>query len=192
VDQLTHQGYDLQLGVNVLGHFYLTKLLLPPLLAAAKDSADGKARVITTSSSAHLFAKTLKFDAFKDGSVRRKMGTDQLYMQSKLGNVVLAAELARRYGNEGIVSAALNPGNIKSELGRTVTGMQRLFLKCISYDTPYGALTQLYAGTSPEGAGFNGKYLIPWARLGSASKSSQDPQEGKEFWAWLEEQVKDM
>ncbi|KAI0309863.1 hypothetical protein OF83DRAFT_1071382, partial [Amylostereum chailletii] len=51
-----------------------------------------------------------------------------------------------------------------------------------------GALTQLWAGTSPEGAEFNGKYLVPWARLGEANPPTQDPKTGERLWEWLEEQ----
>jgi len=54
VEQLTADGYDLQFGTNVLGHFYFTKLLLPTLIATAKTSSDGKARVVNTSSLGHI------------------------------------------------------------------------------------------------------------------------------------------
>lgn len=80
------------------------------------------------------------------------------------------------------------------------------------YHASYGALTQLWAGTSPEGLEFNGKvclrlrngtpvtsahplmcllsqYLIPWARVGKASAASYDPKLGEELWTWCEEQV---
>lgn len=125
VQQITTDGYDLQFGTNVLGHFYFTKLLLPALLAGAKTSRDGHARVVNTSSSMHL-AAGLDFNTFKDGPARKAAGTQKLYSQSKnvshpadclrprfdfaQGNVVFATELARRYGDQGIVSTSLNPG----------------------------------------------------------------------------------
>ena len=79
---LTKDGYDLQWGTNVLGHFYFTELLIPVLVAGAKTSPDGHARVITTSSSG-AYAETLHFDTFKEGPARKKMTTEQLYYQSK-------------------------------------------------------------------------------------------------------------
>jgi len=56
-----------------------------------------------------------------------------------------------------------------------------------------GALTQLWAGTlpDPEGKELNGKYLLPWARVGSPAKSAEDPKWGIQLWEWCEEQIKD-
>jgi NAD(P)-dependent dehydrogenase (short-subunit alcohol dehydrogenase family) len=191
VDQLTADGYDLQFGTNVLGHFYFTKLLIPSLLAAAKSSPELSARVVNTSSAGHLFSN-LDFNTFKDGPARKKMGTQLLYCQSKFGNVVFATELARRYGDQGIISTSLHPGSIQSDLQRYGSRMQRYLSTILLKESSYGALTQLWAGTSSEGRNLNGKYLIPWARVGSAREDTQDLATGKELWAWLEEQVKDV
>jgi hypothetical protein len=60
----------------------------------------------------------------------------------------------------------------------------------ITYPARHGALTQLWAGTSPEGLSFNGKYLWPWARIGKAPAQAQDEKLQEEVWKWLEEQVK--
>ncbi|OAX40438.1 NAD(P)-binding protein [Rhizopogon vinicolor AM-OR11-026] len=192
IDLLTTDGYDLQFGTNVLGHFYFTKLLLPALIATAKSAPDGKARVITTSSSAHVLTSSLNFDTFKDSPARRKLSPFDLYGQSKHGNVVQAFELARRYASEGIVSIPLNPGNIKTDLARHMPSLQRSILNQFLYDVEHGALTQLYAGTVPEAVEFNGKYLVPWARVGPTRKDAEDPKIGEALWNWLEEQVKDI
>ena len=50
-----------------------------------------------------------------------------------------------------------------------------------------GAITSLYAGTSPEVENLNGKYFSQWARL--STPRSNDPQLGNSLWTWLEEQV---
>jgi len=192
VEGLTADGYDLQFGTNVLGHYYFTKLLLPTMIATAKTTPDGKTRIVTTSSSGHHFGR-LDFDTFKDSPERRKRGSNALYCQSKFGNVVAALELARRYGNQGIVSTSLNPGNIKTDLLRHLPWfVQSIMNRMMLYDTPFGALTQLYAGTMPEAATLNGKYLVPWARVGTALEETQDPELGNKLWDWLEEQVKDV
>jgi NAD(P)-dependent dehydrogenase (short-subunit alcohol dehydrogenase family) len=83
IEMLTADGYDLQFGTNVLGHFYFTKLLLPLLISTAKASPDSNARVVNTASVGHMFTCKLDFETFKDGPKRRKMATESLYFQSK-------------------------------------------------------------------------------------------------------------
>ncbi|KAF9241100.1 hypothetical protein BU15DRAFT_45208 [Melanogaster broomeanus] len=191
VDSLTVDGYDLQFGTNVLGHHYFTKLLLPTLISTAKSSSDGKARVITVSSSAHMMGG-LKFDTFKDTQARKKVLTHNLYAQSKYGNVVLALEYDRRYKSEGIVSISLNPGNIQSDLQRHMGSISSSLLSPILYDTAHGCLTQLYAATSPAAAELGGQYLVPWARIGPICKDARDPKLGQALWEWCEEQIQDI
>lgn len=84
------------------------------------------------------------------------------------------------------------------------------------YPAWYGALTQLWAGTTPEAADLNGKvsaqvvtlafdiitycdhvvsieplqWLIPWARIGDPNRKTQDPETGRKLWRWLEENTK--
>ncbi|KAF8347216.1 NAD-binding protein [Amanita rubescens] len=189
---LSAQGYDLQFGVNVLGHFYFTKLLLPVLEQAAKNSSDGYSRVVNTASAAHELASTINFDTLKDSPARQGSGSWNLYFQSKMANVVVANEFAKRYYNRGIVSTSLNPGNLKSDLQRHLSLLERILTNALCYDVSYGALTQLYAGTMPEAVNYNGKYLYPWARLGESTPASRDPELGEKLWTWLEEQVKDL
>ncbi|KDQ62478.1 hypothetical protein JAAARDRAFT_30374 [Jaapia argillacea MUCL 33604] len=191
IDMITADGYDLQFGTNVLGHWYFTKLLLPTLLATAKTTPEGKVRIVNTSSSAHLMG-SLNFNAFKDGPARKKVGTGSLYAQSKYGNIVVANEFVRRYGDQGIVSTSLNPGNIKTDLQRYAPSIATKLMGWMLYPAPYGALTQLWAGTSAEGLDLNGKFLIPWARVGPVKPSTGDPKLGRDLWEWLEEQVKDI
>ncbi|KAF8965144.1 hypothetical protein BDZ97DRAFT_1918567 [Flammula alnicola] len=189
IDQVTSQGYDLQFGTNVLGHFYFTKLLLPTLLAGAKSSPHGKARVVNTSSAASMFISTIDFNTLNDTLARKKKGTGLLYSQSKFANILFSNELAQRYGSQGIVSMSLNPGNLDSDLMRHRSSIETSIVKLILYAPSYGALTQLWAGTSPEGATLNGKYLIPWAHIGTVSSAAQDFKLVGELWNWLEEQV---
>lgn len=105
VEQLTADGYDLQFGTNCLGklfhslyftprthfirfrpgHFYFVKLLIPVLLETSKDGP--KARVITTSSSTHMFCD-IDFETLEDGPKRIAKGTNDLYSQSKYVSLV--------------------------------------------------------------------------------------------------------
>ncbi|KAG2146149.1 NAD(P)-binding protein [Suillus bovinus] len=160
IELLTDDGYDLQFGTNVLGHFYFTKIIMLALLAGAAQSPDGTARIVNTASNAHWFGR-LDYDTFKDSSARKQKSAMSLYGQSKMGNILFVAEVARRYGNQGVVSTALNPGGIKTELGRYRDSF---------YDVSFGALTQLYAETTTEGANLNGKYLVPWPCIGNTRR----------------------
>ncbi|TEB20909.1 NAD(P)-binding protein [Coprinellus micaceus] len=190
VKDLTSQDYDLQFGTNVLGHFYFTKLLIPALTKGAKSSPDGTSRVVTTSSSAS-FLGSIDFNALKDSAKRRKHSSADLYSQSKLGNVLISNEFAERYGNLGIISIAVNPGNLNSELARHMPGWQASLLRAtMLYPVPLGALTQLYAGTMDDGAKLNGKWMRPWARHGEhPSRLAHDKQLAEQVWQWCEDQV---
>jgi len=191
VEATTAEGYDMQFGTNVLGHFYFTKLLLPILLATAKASPGGKTRVIHTSSVGHEFVDGIDFDTLHDGPRRRAQHTVRLYFQSKFGNIVVSDEFHRRYAEQGLVSISLHPGNLKVDTSRNHSLGGRLvsMLNPTLPDAKMGALTQLWAGTMPEGAELGGKYCIPWARVGTAKKATDDPELGQKLWAWCEEQV---
>ncbi|KAF8710799.1 NAD-P-binding protein, partial [Rhizoctonia solani] len=198
VEQRTSDGYDLQFGTNVLGHYFFTVLLLPTLIHTAKNSplANGHARVINTSSSAVYFApktgiawETLGTDA-SSISASKKLGTNTLYVQSKLGNVLFSNELAKRYADQGIISSSLNPGNLQTDLQRHLPWLVSKILGLMFYPASYGALTQLWSGTTPDGESHNGKFLIPWARIGDAGPSSHDEKLAEKLWDWLEEHVK--
>ncbi|KAG6916435.1 hypothetical protein DXG01_006763 [Tephrocybe rancida] len=191
LEGITADGYDLQFGTNVLGHYYFTKLLLPTLISTAQTSSDKHVRVLTTSSVTHYFG-SLDFNTFKDGPARRKRPVYKLYAQSKFGNLVYAMELARRFGEQGIVSTAINPGNLDSDLMRHLSWLEHYLIRLGLYPVSMGALTQLWGATSKEGANLNGKYLAPWARIASPKADALDPVVGRELWEWLEEQVKDL
>ncbi|THH03617.1 hypothetical protein EW145_g6137 [Phellinidium pouzarii] len=210
VEQITTDGFDMTFGTNVVGPFLFTKLLLPLLRTAAAAAADPEcrgARVVHTSSLGHMVApqECIAWETLKPGAEggagdkkRRNLGPDKLYYQSKCervaggkGVIIVAKEFARRYGTDGIISTSVHPGTIHSELGRHWPVMQRLttnlFVKL--RPTPMGAITQLYAGTAPEGKNLNGEYLIPWARVGKPREDVLDEKLGEKLWNWLEEQT---
>lgn len=89
MDSVTAHGHDMQFGTNVLGHFYLTQLLLPILISSAKTSSDQHVRVVNVSSNAHWVAPQPKnggpivYDTLIDGHTRRKYSNSRLYSQSK-------------------------------------------------------------------------------------------------------------
>ncbi|KAH9037556.1 NAD(P)-binding protein [Lactarius hengduanensis] len=189
-EQVTAQKYDMQFGTNVIGHWLFTQLLLPALFAATNASpSHEKARVVTVSSSANYLTTGIDFYAIADGPERVQYSEFELYNKSKFGNVVVARELARRYGDK-IVSTSLHPGNIRTDLLRHQPGWFNAIVYWLLYPVSYGALTQLYCATAPSAADANGKFFIPWARLGEPNKAALEPQVGERLWSWLENETK--
>lgn len=196
IDMTTADGYDLQFGTNVVGHFLFTELLMPALLAGVQTSPDHHSRIVTTSSSAAMF-DTIHWESLKDGPARRKLGTGTLYSQSKFANVVVARQIAKRYADKGIISLSLDPGGIKTDLQRHVRNREGLvgvlarnFMDFTLRPAPFGALTQLWAGTMPEAVNHNGEYLVPTARVAPCRSEAYDNALGEKLWDWLEEEVK--
>ena len=100
----TKQGWDLQLGVNCLAPFLLTKLLTPTLVATAKRAPPGSVRVIFVASSAtYLFAPTGGVELAKLED-RSPLDPTQMYGVSKAGVALYALEFAKLHKKEGVVA----------------------------------------------------------------------------------------
>jgi len=106
--QTTADGFEMQFGTNHLGHFALTGLLLPAILAAKA------ARVVTVASIAHL-NKKLPFD---DLQSEKKYHAWNAYGQTKLANLMFSLELDRRFRHVGAtaISIAVHPGLSKTSI----------------------------------------------------------------------------
>lgn len=147
---VTKQGFELAFGVNHLGHFLLTGLLLDRL----RDSTP--ARVVNVSSDAHYQARGIDF------GVLRQRGTGltgmRQYAVSKLCNVLHAQELARRLDGSGVTTYALHPGVVASDIWRPVPWPVRSIIKRRMLSTADGARTSLYCATSPEVAEVSGRF----------------------------------
>ncbi|KAH7101565.1 NAD(P)-binding protein [Auriculariales sp. MPI-PUGE-AT-0066] len=190
MNQLTKDGYDLQFGTNVLGHFYLTSLLLPTLIATSKATGV-KSRIITTAAALYRTHPRIDYDTLRDGPTRNRLDPQKLYGQSKFGNIIISNEYARRY-SENIVAISLHPGVFHSELQRHMKpGPVMLWLMgFITVPLWMGAINQMYAGTMPEAEKYSGKYLIPWVREGNGTKELRDVGTAQQLWDWLEQEVK--
>ncbi|XP_078590978.1 retinol dehydrogenase 13-like isoform X1 [Branchiostoma floridae x Branchiostoma japonicum] len=105
----TEDGFEMQFGVNHLGHFLLTNLLLDLLKKSAPS------RVVTVSSLAHAFTSGIDFD---DINYEKDYSREESYRRSKLANVLFSKELARRLEGTGVTSNSLHPGVIYTELSR--------------------------------------------------------------------------
>lgn len=121
-----------------------------------------------------------------------------LLHRSKTGNWFLATELARRYGNDSIISVAENPGQLDTDAWRYQSDFVMKFFRQTLHDKKYGAYTMLYAGFSDDiNLENNGAYIMPWGQiLDTKTWPRQDivaaleAGQAKKFWEWCEEQWK--
>ncbi|XP_026782590.3 retinol dehydrogenase 13 [Pangasianodon hypophthalmus] len=153
----TEDGFDMQFGVNYLGHFLLTNLLLDKL----KDSAPS--RVINLSSLAHIIGE-IDFDDLNWD--RKKFNTKKAYCQSKLAIILFTRELARRLEGTGVTVYALHPGVVATELGRHTGMHQSQFSSTVLSPIFYllikspelGAQPSVYLAVAEELASVSGRY----------------------------------
>ncbi|MFC0436332.1 oxidoreductase [Kutzneria buriramensis] len=152
----TQDGFELQIGINHLGHFALTGLLLPAMLGAPGS------RVVTVSSNAHR-AGEINFDDLNSRDRYRPMAA---YAQSKLANLLFAYELQRRLAaaKAMTISVAVHPGSARTELARDTpravrTVMASPLMSWMVQESDQAALPTLRAATDPAVRG--GDYYGP-------------------------------
>jgi len=190
----TADGFEMQLGVNHLGHFALTGRLLPLILQTSGG------RVVTVSSPAHILG-TIRFD---DLQSERSYHKWLAYGQSKLANLLFAYELQRRLAAAGssVISAAAHPGYAATNLQAVGPQMEgsRLWVRImvianrvLAQSAALGALPEIAAATSPDVAG--GDYFGPAGFLGQggfpkrvqSSARSHDRAVAARLWAVSEQ-----
>jgi len=154
--QETADGFELQFGTNVLGHFALTGLLLPALTATASES-HSRTRVVTIASIAHKRGR-LNFDDLQSARSYSPWGA---YQQSKLADLMFARALNRRLraANSPVISVAAHPGVAETNLfqkkessvfERAVRNMMGHVIGTFLNTDAEGALPTLYAATAAE------------------------------------------
>lgn len=146
----TKSGFELAFGVNHVGHYLLTRLLLDRLKASAP------ARIVIVSSKAHYKAKGLDLDAVQ-APTRTTTGLAE-YQVSKLANVLMTRSLAERLEGTGVTTYSLHPGVIASDIWRNVPGLLRWLMKRFMITVEEGAKTQIHCATSPDVATESGLY----------------------------------
>ena len=158
----TEDGFDLQLGVNHLGHFALTAQLIDAVRAAPGS------RIVSVGSIAHR-PGVIDFDDLQ--FERRSYNPRTAYSQSKLANLLFAYELQRRLAAAGAESSSLaaHPGVVHTELSRHVNRPMRTVFRLatgvLGQRNPLmGALPILRAATDPSASG--GEYYGPHSRNG--------------------------
>ncbi len=170
---LTADGFEFTFGVNHLGHFLFTLLLLDRLRASAPS------RVVTVSSRAHYGPRRIPWERLREPA-RTRTGLAE-YGVSKLANVLFSAELARRTSGSGVTTYALHPGVIASDIWRRVPAPLRVVAKLFMSSTEEGAKTSLHCATAPELARESGLYYER-CRPRRPSDPAQDAALAAELW----------
>ncbi len=193
----TPDGFETHLATNHIGHFLLTGLLAPVLVASAPS------RVVVLSSAAHTIAGIDFDDPMFE---RREYDAWLAYGQSKTANVLFALELDRRLAREGVSAYSVHPGMIMTELARhmdaELLGRFQKRAKARAQASGVGgsgmnfkpleagAATQVWAATTGDLADHGGAYLAD-CQLGlpgddhgeqSVAPHAQDPDAAARLW----------
>ena len=182
---LTADGFERTFGVNHVGHFVLTQLLLDQVRAAPA------ARVLNVSSHAHKSARDgLDFD---DLQSERKYQAFPVYCRSKLANIYFTRELARRVNGTGITVNALHPGAVRSRFGkdgdlRGAMGVGINVARLFMISAEKGARTSIYLASSPEVEGATGGYYFKCKPV-DPSTAAQNDDAAARLWTASEELV---
>jgi NAD(P)-dependent dehydrogenase (short-subunit alcohol dehydrogenase family) len=202
----TADGFELQFGTNHLGHFLLTTLLIPALVAAAPS------RVVVVSSNGHHMGDV---DLDDPGFTATEYNPWIAYGRSKTANVLFAVELDRRLADQGVRAFAVHPGMIRTELGRHLTDESRAQMMAAIASAgsaasgggaghggpppmksiPAGAATTVFAATSPTLDGRGGLYLedcqvsepASGSTMGGVRDYAIDPERAAALWTLSEQ-----
>ncbi len=163
--QETEDHFERQFGVNHLGHFLLTNLLL--------DTMKEGSRIVVVASGAHKAGKI----HFHDINLEKGYNVVKAYGQSKLANVLFTRELAKRVKSQGITVNCCHPGAVATQMGvdrktgfgKTIVGMLKPF-----FLTPEeGAATAVFLATAPSLKMVTGEYFYR-CRIAKSSSRSKD------------------
>jgi NAD(P)-dependent dehydrogenase (short-subunit alcohol dehydrogenase family) len=174
----TQDGFETTFGVNHLGHFLLTQLLLDRVKSSAP------ARIVNVASDAHRQARSgLDFD---DLQSTKGYGGLTVYGKSKLANIYFTRELARRLEGSGVTANALHPGTVATGFGQDgdVTGVFALGFQLVRpfFKKPaQGAETSIYLASAPEVDGVTGKYFAD-CKEKQPTKVAQDDDAARKLW----------
>jgi NAD(P)-dependent dehydrogenase (short-subunit alcohol dehydrogenase family) len=183
----TVDGLEQVMGVNHIGHAYLTQLLMPTLIANAPS------RVVVVSS--HLQdGPPLNYEALDRMSstatnAKKGWGVMRSYQQSKLANLLFARALAKRYKDKQITAYSLHPGVIQTNLTSKIptASFFKSFIK--TKTTAQGAATTVYCAVTPGIENESGRYFDDSTVKDLADKWTDD--DINTFWDWTQKIIRE-
>ncbi|MBN3305014.1 RDH12 dehydrogenase, partial [Amia calva] len=172
----TADGFEMQFGVNHLGHFLLTYLLIDLIKSSTP------ARIINVSSMAHSFGN-IRLD---DINSEKSYDSVKAYGQSKLANILYTRYLAKNLQGKrtGVTVYSLHPGVVQTELARHLNGAMQVVMKMAKPFTKtsvQGAQTSIYCAVAPELENESGGYYSDCAPA-SCSRAANDDEMAKKLW----------
>lgn len=187
---LTEDGYEIQFGINHMGHALLTKLLMPLLLkTAAEPNSD--VRIINLSSAAKNLAPSGGFLPAQATTEMESYHSYTRYAHSKFANVLFTMELAKRYPN--IKSVAIHPGRVQTNLlthffeNLTWTSaFQKTYDFFVCVPVEKGVYNQLWAAVADKDRVKSGEYYVPVGKGSGQSASEKDMVLAGKLWEWQE------
>nr|XP_023025613.1 retinol dehydrogenase 12-like [Leptinotarsa decemlineata] len=179
----TKEGFEMQLGVNHMGHFLLTNLLLDRL----KESAPS--RIINVTSVAHKSGKLQKDDLNSD----RNYDSYGAYAQSKLANVLFTKELARRLEGTGVTANCVHPGIVDTEITRHMSfynsWLATIFVKPLAWpfvkSPKQGAQSTIFLAIDKTVEKVTGKYFSNYEES-NVGENATNESDAKWLWATSE------
>jgi NAD(P)-dependent dehydrogenase (short-subunit alcohol dehydrogenase family) len=176
--KLTSEGLDMTFATNHLGHFLLTRELLPAL-------QKGKAKIINLSSEAHRISG----DPSEDFSLKKSSNTVTAYGKGKLYNILFTSELKNRFESEGISTYSLHPGAVKTAFGSETSGIAKGIIRLtqLFFISPNaGAQTTIFLTKTPKENLRNGSYYV-LKKPKSPSSTALSQGLAKKLWEYSEE-----
>jgi len=176
--ELTKEGLEMQFGVNHVGHFLLTMLLLQKLQKGS--------RIIQVASGAHKWGDI----HFENLSLEKSFRPFKAYGQSKLANVLFAKELSKKLASYGITVNSCHPGAVATNMGvNRETGFGRGITKLLKpfFRSPEdGAATAVYLATDRSVEGITGEYFYN-GQPEKVSRKARDEELSKKLFQWTED-----
>ncbi|XP_071762657.1 retinol dehydrogenase 12-like isoform X1 [Centroberyx gerrardi] len=170
----TADGFEMQFGVNYLGHFLLSFLLVELLKRSAPS------RIINLSSMAHAWGRI----QLEDINSERSYHSRRAYGQSKLANILSTRSLARRLQGSGVTVYAVHPGIVRTELKRHMNLALLVSWKIVRPFTKtivQGAQTSIYCAVEPELDTQTGGYYCD-CKLSSCTSAARDDVMAEKLW----------